>query len=153
MEKIKKVVTVKKFYIVFDEAEYNGDQFFGVLLGILDSTQTQVPFLIDIMTEDFSPNQTSVQQSINCSLTKLGLVNNFQDFCLFLSDGTSYNSAAARALQMLYPKLIPCTCYTHMLARLCAKIVEREPSVKTVIKNVKKVSEKCKSHVKDWVKD
>ena len=98
------------------------------------------------MTEDFSPNQTSVQQSINCSLTKLGLVNIFQDFCLFLSDGTSYNSAAAGALQMLYPKLIPCTCYTHMLARLCAKIVERafrQNGYKKCEKSLRKMQKSC----------
>ena len=49
---------------------------------------------------------------------------------------------------MLYPKLIHWTCYTHMLARLCAKIVETEPSVNTVIKNMKKSLKNAKVMLK-----
>ena len=46
------IVLYKKFYIVFDEAEYNGDNFFDVLLGLLDSTKTHASFLVGVFEEN-----------------------------------------------------------------------------------------------------
>ena len=66
----------------------------------------------------------------------------FRKFKLLLTDGACYNKAVAGTIKTLYPDLIHVTCYTHMVARLSAKIVETEKSVNSFLKNVKKVFEK-----------
>ena len=40
------------FFVTFDEAEFNGDKFWAVRLGKLDSDGVHKPFLV-VMTRDF----------------------------------------------------------------------------------------------------
>ena len=111
--------------IVFDEADYYGSKYYAVLMGVLDSTGVNKPYLIDIQVSDASPKNT-VQETIIKGMRKVNKVQQFPKFKLLLTDGAIYNKAAAGTLKVLYPDLTQVTSYSQMVARLSAKIAETE---------------------------
>ena len=44
------------------------------------------------------------------------------------------------------------TCYTHMISRVCVKLSDSYPEVNAIVKNVKKIFEKCPIRRSEWTK-
>jgi hypothetical protein len=58
---------------------------------------------------------------------------------LFVSDAAPYMIKAAKALQLLYPKMIHVTCLAHTLHRVAEEVRGRYPEVDQLIANRKKI--------------
>ena len=108
------------------------------------------PFVIEIKRMTTSPNASAVQQCIVSSLNKIGLADKFGRFRLFVTDGVSYNVAAYNIIRAMYTRLEFITCYAHMLALLAGAFSAKYEDVNDVVKNVKKVFEKCPRRVEEW---
>ena len=97
-----------------------------------------------------SPNASAVQKCFVSALTKSGLADKFDRFRLFVTDGVSYNVAAYNNLRAMYTRLKFITCYAHMLALLGGAVSAKYEDVNDVVKNIKKVFEKCPRRVEEW---
>ena len=74
---------MRNFFVTFDEAAINGDQFRGVLLGKLDNDRddrVHKPFLVRHDKGFRTPNGVTVFTRIMTILTKLGLDDEIQNF-------------------------------------------------------------------------
>jgi hypothetical protein len=58
---------------------------------------------------------------------------------LFVSDAAPYMIKAAKALQLLYPKMIHVTCFTHALHRVAEEVLGSYPEVDQLISDGKKI--------------
>jgi hypothetical protein len=58
---------------------------------------------------------------------------------LFVSDAAPYVTKAAKALQLLYPKMIHVTCLAHALHRVAEEVRGSYPEVDKLIANRKKI--------------
>ena len=58
---------------------------------------------------------------------------------LFVSDATPYMIKAAKALQLLYPKIIHVTCLAHAVHRIAEEVRGSYPEVDKLIANGKKI--------------
>ena len=151
MKNLRNLVSeAEAIYLQFDEMELQGQKYYALLVGVLSRDKFNEPYLLQISREQVSPNQTIVQQEIIKALTKLGVVDSFEKFRVFISDAASYNGPAARLLKVTYPKLVHVTCYTHMISRLCVKVAELYSDANFVVKKIKKVFEKCVRRRLEW---
>ena len=104
------------------------------MLGNLSGHEVHPPRHIDPSIETCTPNQFIVQQTIVAALTKVAKTDCYSGFRLLLTDAASYNAPAASALKnSLYPNLTQTACYTHMLARLSAKLVDSYPDINKLV--------------------
>jgi hypothetical protein len=62
-----------------------------------------------------------------------------QNGLLFVSDAAPYMIKAAKALQLLYPKMIHVTCLAHALYRVTEEVCRSYPEVDQLIANGKKI--------------
>ena len=62
-----------------------------------------------------------------------------ENVLLFLSDAAPYMIKAAKALQLLYPKMIHVTCLAHALHRVAEEVRGSYPEVDKLIANGKKI--------------
>jgi hypothetical protein len=60
-----------------------------------------------------------------------------ENVLLFISDAALFMIKAAKALQLLYPKMIHVTCITHALHRVVEEVCGRYPDVDQLIANGK----------------
>ncbi len=91
---LKELVTdYSAYYVVFDEADYQGTKYYAFLLGKLDNQKTHQPHLVEITNESCSPNSVLVVQKLMKILSKLQLLQqdtDYQRFCLLITDAASY---------------------------------------------------------------
>jgi hypothetical protein len=64
---------------------------------------------------------------------------------LFVSDAARYTIKAAKALQLLYPKMVHITCLAHALHRAAEEVRGSYPEVDKLIANGKKIFIKSSS--------
>jgi hypothetical protein len=62
-----------------------------------------------------------------------------ENVLLFVSDAAPFMTKAAKALQLLYPKMIHVTCLAHALHRVAEEVRGRNPEVDQLIANGKKI--------------
>lgn len=65
---------------------------------------------------------------------------------LFVSDAAPYMVAAAKALNVLYPKMILVTCAAHGLHRVADFIKDQYDDVNELISNVKRIFTKVQKY-------
>ena len=138
------------FYLTFDECDHSGSKYYAILIGQLDGTGPHSPYLLAITKESTSPNSEIVQQKVVQALSTLGTLD-FCKFRLFVTDNASYNPAAAAGLNVLFTKMIHLTCVTHMTARVSSSILDANPEVNELVKNIKKVFEKSPMRVNTYI--
>lgn len=66
---------------------------------------------------------------------------------LFVTDAAPYMVAAARALNVLYPKMIHLTCTAHGLHRVADFVKDKFDDVNKLISNVKKIFTKVRKYI------
>jgi hypothetical protein len=62
-----------------------------------------------------------------------------ENVLLFVSDAVPYMIKAAKAIQLLYPKMIHVTCLAHVLHRVAEEVHGSYPEVDQLIANGKKI--------------
>ncbi len=144
VDKIKEKLKDKFLFVSTDETMGSlGRPMCIVLVGPLDSTYLERPYLIDVVNLG-ATNNCTVQQCLNSSLFQLlGGDLDYDKVLLFLADGAAYFVKAGKGLKEMYPNLIHCLCLTHGLNRVAELVMYSFPKVDDLIAEVKKVFVKC----------
>ena len=106
------VKSFRSYYVMFDEADYNGEKYYALLIGNLNAEGAHQPYLIELSREMKTPDAVAVQQKVIQLLSKVGLLTSedaFNKFRLFLTDGASYCTSAGREIKKTFPFLSPPT--------------------------------------------
>ena len=147
------VKSFRSYYVMFDEADYNGEKYYAFLIGNLNAEGAHQPYLIELSREMKTPDAVAVQQKVIQLLSKVGLLTSedaFNKFRLFLTDGASYCTSAGREIKKTFPKMEHITCFPHTLARVLCAIKDSSPSVTKMVKFVTKFFHNSTRRVSDW---
>ena len=126
-----KLSRMKNFCIIFDEADFHGEKFFIFLISELSNEGPQKPHLLDSTIGFLSSTATTVRQKVVAALSNYKILENFDRFEVFLTDGAAHNILAGKQLKDIYSKTLQITCVSHMLARVATVILEQKLKTKT----------------------
>lgn len=140
LAEIKSKLMGKPLFLIVDETtDCMGRAMCAILVGPLDGTFLERPYLIDL-ADIKSTNNQSVQQFVNSALFKFfGDDLKYDDFWLFLTDAAAYCLKAGTGLKALFPNLMHCTCLCHALNRVAEKVRYEFPKVDKLIAETKKI--------------
>ena len=99
------VKNFESFYVMFDEADYNGKKYFTFLVCELGN-QPKPPYLIEITVGHQAPTSVIVHQKLMRALAKVGLATEYEKFRLFVTDNASYNSTCAKQVKVIFTNVI-----------------------------------------------
>ena len=66
------VKSFRSYYVMFDEADYNGEKYYAFLIGNLNAEGAHQPYLIELSREMKTPDAVAVQQKVIQLLSKVG---------------------------------------------------------------------------------
>ena len=96
--------------MVVDESDINGKGFLNILVDKLTAPEKTLLFNCKILSQ--SVNSNIVTREIDDAVYSLGVAR--VNFCLLLTDGARYMTAAGVLLKKLYPRLFQVTCIAHL---------------------------------------
>lgn len=139
LSKIKTKLVEKALFVAVDETtDCTGRAMCAILVGPLDGSFLERPFLVDLANINRANNKT-VQQFVTTALFKLlGDDLDYQEVRLFLTDGAAYCLKAGAGLKTLFPNMIHVTCLAHGLNRVAEKVRYTYPKVDKLIAKMKK---------------
>ncbi|PSN44791.1 hypothetical protein C0J52_05580 [Blattella germanica] len=153
LDMIKEKTRNKKVWISIDEsADATGRFIANVIVGVLDhsSDESVKPFLLTSECLD-RVNSTTIAQLFTTSL-KLMWPEEVQhdNVLLFISDAATYMKKAAKALKVLFPKMLHVTCVAHGFHRVSEEVRVLFPNVDQLISNIKKIFLKAPSRIQTF---
>ena len=120
--RLKDYLKDQEMLMVVDESDINGKEFLNILVCKL--TVPEKTLLFNCKTLLQSVNSNIATQEIDDAVHSLGVAR--EKFCLLLTDGARYTTAAGVLLKKLYPRLFQVTCMAHLLHN-CAMKDGRQP--------------------------
>jgi Protein of unknown function (DUF 659) len=146
MERIRKTVENKKIWISIDETiDCNGRMIANVVIGVLSEEDNKPPIFLLNTEELEAKNHSTIANLFMDSLKLLGENFSSNNVLIFLTDGARYMLKAAKALQVIDPKLIHVTCLAHALNLVAETVRGNFPKVDRLIAQGKKIFRKCPS--------
>lgn len=149
--RIRSRVAEKKIWISIDETtDAMGRYMANVIIGTMEATQTDLSSVFLLTTEEMErANSSTVAQLFTNSLMLLwphGIRHD--DVLLFVTDAAPYMKKAAKALKVLFPKMLHLTCLAHGLHRIAEEVRSLYPHVDKLVSNTKKVFLKSPSRIR-----
>ena len=116
-------------------------EFLNILVGKL--TAPEKTLLFNCKTLSQFVNSNIVTREIDDAVHSLGVAR--ENFCLLLTDGARYTTAAGVLLKKLYPRLFQVICMDHLLPNCAMKVRANYPTVDELVARVKAVTIKNRS--------
>ncbi|XP_025018144.1 uncharacterized protein LOC112539635 [Tetranychus urticae] len=145
---IRSHIGSNNIWISIDETcDIAGRSVVNVIVGILDGLPDKKPILIHVEYTQ-PPNHSIIAQVFENALSKLWPDGkHYERVLLFVTDGASYMKKAAKALKIIYPKMLHITCIIHGLHRVCETIRTLFQSVDNLITEGKRVFRKAPKRI------
>lgn len=141
LRRIKDIVADKKVYIVIDESEISGKQYFNTLVGNIE--EPDKIFLFDCRVCNTKSDHHYVVHLVDDVIKSLEIDRH--SFVLLLSDAARYMTAAGSLLKVLYPEMLHVTCVAHLFHNCAQKVRGHFNNVDKLIASVKAAIVKNKS--------
>ena len=139
--RLKDYLKDQEMFMVVDESDINGKEFLNILVGKL--TASEKTLLFNCKTLSQSVNCNIVTREIDDAVHSLAVAR--ENFCLLLTDGARYITAAGVLLKKLYPRLFQVTCMAYLLHNCAMKVRANYPAVDELVACVIAVTIKNKS--------
>ena len=139
--RLKDYLKDREMFMVVDESDINGKEFLNILVG--KWTAHEKTLLFNCKTLLQSVNSNIITREIDDTVHSLGIAQ--ENFCLLLTDGARYMTAAGVLLKKLYPRLFQVTCMAHLLHNFAMKVRANYPAVDELVARVKAVTIKNRS--------
>ena len=91
-------------YLSFEEELSESQNFYGVLVGKPIGEKVHGPFLVHLMVRENSLVKEIAKQKAMSGIARVGLMENFNDFCLVIADGVACNMSVVKVLAILSQK-------------------------------------------------
>jgi hypothetical protein len=146
--RIREAIGDSPVWVQVDETTDSVGRYVGnVLVGAMDSAKPTNAFLLHCEELDRT-NSTTIAQLFTKAFSVLWPQEIHHDrVLLFLSDAAAYMKKAARALKVIFPKMVHLTCVVHAVHRVCEEVRALFPEVDSLVANGKRVFLKAPSRI------
>lgn len=151
VQEMQSKIADKKLWLSVDETvDYLGRAVVNLLVRPLESSGCQRPYLLACKMID-TVNGTTISQFVQDSLKNMwgssfeSKVDNVRMLC---TDSVAYMISAGRMLKSTFPKMLHFTCLAHALNLVAGQIRKENPTVDSLISNLKKVFLKSPKRIK-----
>ncbi|KAG0434848.1 hypothetical protein DMUE_5002 [Dictyocoela muelleri] len=138
LKKILDMFNNKKFLLIADEVQINGNKFINIIIASLENPNFKIS--CNVKKINGSVNSQKMLIVIDDSIKELCLFR--ENFLLLLTDSTRYMMLCEKNLKLLYPNMLHVTCFMHILHNCANKIRIAYPNVEYVIASVKQLVHK-----------
>ncbi len=82
MKRVRDELKTGPYYISLDEADCDGEKYYGVLIGTLCGEKLHKPLLVDLTVSELSPNAVIVRKKVTAAIAKINQMKNFSSVCI-----------------------------------------------------------------------